>query len=194
MTIFAKRMVVMGGLASMMILLNGCSSKQEGCSLAPQQEFKDIKKVTTGATDQTLNVPSSPFKPIIGTRNDDAKTIIDMGVVLKVYIASYKDSKRKLVAGHDTYVIARDPSFIVGTQRPDINKRTGIITPAGKVPFIFGNEEIDRSLPNTNEQIKTFVDTVHETERNATQAFSQMESESEKLDSKITDFLKSQKY
>lgn len=136
-----------------------------------------------------IKIPAFPYKPIIGTRNNDAKTVVDMGVALKVYVATYKDSKKTLVAAHDRYIWVKEPSFIVGLEKPDVRKNTGMMTAAGKVPFIFGAGEIDHPSIETNAKIKDYLDNVAEADRRDSKGFENMTTADDKFDSVIKNYL-----
>lgn len=178
------------------VVTTGCASKQVGCSTSNgecNQGPREQQHVDNDKGDDNLKIPAFPYKPIIGTRNDDAKTVVDTGVVLKVYISTYKDTKKTLVASHDRYVWAKEPGFIVGTERPDIRKRTGLMTPAGKVPFAFGAGEIDSASIQDNTGIKEYINAVSESTKRETSALSNMTEADEKFDKTIKDYVQKMK-
>lgn len=161
----------------------GCA-QPDGTGECQQRTQKD-----KNYDDSDLKTAAFPYKPIIGTRNNDAKTVVDQGVVLKVYIATYKDSHHDLVASHDKYVWAKKPQFIVGLEQPEVRKRTGMMTSAGKVPFVFGAGEIDASSITDNSKIRDYVKAVDSSEIKATQALSNINTADEKFDKTIKNYI-----
>ena len=177
-------------------IMVGCAAKQVGCSSLSGEcnaMPREQQHMDNDVGDDNLKIPAFPYKQIIGTRNDDAKTVVDTGVVLKVYIPTYKDTKKTLVASHDRYVWAKEPGFIVGTERPDIRKRTGMMTPAGKVPFAFGAGEIDSASIQDNTRIKEYISAVAESTKRETTALSNMTEADEKFDQTIKDYVQKMK-
>jgi hypothetical protein len=126
------------------------------------------------------------YKPIIGTQNDDEKITVDMGVVLRVWINSYKDTDGSLIASHDTYIWAKRPDFIVGAQLPSV--RRGLVTPTGIMPFMLSNESIDRSNFKNDENIKSYVNSVYE-KSSKKETLKRLEKR-DVFDRKIKEFLK----
>lgn len=100
----------------------------------------------------------SKFKPLIGSRNNTSRTIIDFGVVATIWVAPYKDQYGTLIAGHDIYVWLERPDFIAGSSVPTINgNNKGIPTQMGRLPFSISPSEIDRSDLSNDENIQEFV-------------------------------------
>lgn len=101
---------------------------------------------------------TSKFTPIIGSRNNDVRTILDMGMAVKVWVAPYKDQFGTLVAGHDIYVWLERPDFIPGTAVPQIDgDNKGIPNQVGRIPFTLSPEEIDRSDLKNDKAIQDYV-------------------------------------
>lgn len=97
------------------------------------------------------------YKPIIGSRNQDSRMGVDLGVVLKGWIAPYKTKTQILVAGHDVYFWVEKPDFIAGTAVPKANRGVGAITPLNKLPFSIAPKDIDRSDIDNDEVIMDFL-------------------------------------
>lgn len=105
----------------------------------------------------------SKYKPIIGSRNNDVRTILDMGMAVKVWVAPYKDQYGVLVAGHDIYVWLERPDFIPGTSVPQIDgDNKGIPNQVGKIPFTLSPEEIDRSDLKNDATIQKYVNETYD--------------------------------
>lgn len=120
------------------LLLAGCSSNKE-IVILNQQDY------------------ISRYKPIIGSQNNDARTVINFGVVLKVWVAPYTDEYGVLVSSHDNYVWGDRPDFVPGTAVPKINKGSGIVTPTGSLPFSLSPSEIDRRDLKSDKTINSFI-------------------------------------
>ncbi|PAF53830.1 hypothetical protein BKH42_03620 [Helicobacter sp. 13S00482-2] len=118
-------------------LLTGCSQKEIRITLDQQ-------------------VYSPRYKPIIGSGNNDARTIIDYGVVLKIWVTPYKDTEGTLIAAHYEYVWVDRPDFVPGSAVPQISGGGGVITPTGKLPFSISPNEIDRSDIKSDQVINRF--------------------------------------
>lgn len=179
------KQIIIASMAAM--LLVGCSSSP-GCA-TPENIKESPREEAKQSNSNDLNIPAFPYKPIIGTRNNDAKTIVDHGVVLKVYIATYKDSKKDLIAAHDKYVWAKEPQFVVGIDQPEVRKRTGMMTPVDKVPFVFGAGEIDSPNIANNEKIKEYLKNISEAEKRNTQALSNINTADSKFDQTIKNYI-----
>ncbi|PCI30921.1 MAG: hypothetical protein COB67_00255 [SAR324 cluster bacterium] len=158
------------------ILLAGCTGKKD---IEVVHHVIDVKKPK--AYQFTL-------KPNIGSRADDSRTVVDMGVVLKVWVKNYKNNDANLVASHDVYVWARKPDFIVGEDLPT-RRVSGMPSPVQKLPFMLTGEEIDRNHIQSDEEIKKYVNKVYESENNP-EISKKRKKESLKNDTEILQFLK----
>lgn len=101
-------------------------------------------------------VSSPKYRPIIGSGNNDARTIIDYGVVLKIWVSPYKDMDGTLIAAHYEYVWVDRPDFVPGSAVPQVSSGGGVITPTGRLPFSISPSEIDRSNIKSDEVINKF--------------------------------------
>lgn len=101
-------------------------------------------------------VSSPKYRPIIGSGNNDARTIIDYGVVLKIWVSPYKDMDGTLIAAHYEYVWVDRPDFVPGSAVPQVSSGGGVITPTGRLPFSISPNEIDRSDIKSDEVINKF--------------------------------------
>ena len=134
-----KQLIIL--LSASILLFTGCGSKII---------------YETAVVDQRAY--QSRFKPIIGSRNNTARTIIDFGVVATIWVAPYKDQYGTLIAGHDIYVWLERPDFIPGSSVPTVNgSNRGIPTQLGKLPFSISPEEIDRADLSDDENIGKFI-------------------------------------
>lgn len=160
------------------LLFNGCANKHPKPQVV--QKIIHIKK------DKPYKFT---YKPVIGTQNPDEKISVDMGVVLRVWINSYKDRDGSLVASHDTYIWAKKPDFIVGAPLPVIKR--GLVTSSGKIPFMLSNQEVDRSNFQSNENIKKYVNAIYE--KSDKQRVKKRMNQSKKFDKEIKEYLEKRK-
>jgi len=140
------------------LMLSGCATKNNNINT-------NIREIVPYEETQAQSVKLEPYqiriKPIVGSRQNDSKVIVDQGVVLKIWIAPYK-VKNTLIASHDIYTWARKPQFIVGEDMPKYNSRmNGLFRADGKLPFIFGDSEIQEYKPIEDKQIKKYVNTLY---------------------------------
>lgn len=170
------------------LIVCGASLLFSGCSAI---EFN--KKIKKDSSKTIIIKREKPYKftytPLIGSRNDDEKVIVDMGVVLRVWINSYKTRANTLVSAHDVYIWAKKPDFIVGNPVPV--KRRGLISSTNKLPFTLSNSEVDRSDLKTNKNIKNFINSVYE--KSDEKNFKKQIIKADKFDTQIKEFLKNQK-
>ena len=190
-----KKSIAIIHIAVTALIFAGCATKQPSCATpgGSCEPARSYAKEEIDQGDDNLKIPAFPYTAMIGTRNNDAKTVVYTGVVLKVYLATYKDSKKTLVAAHDRYVWAKEPDFIIGAEKPDMRKRTGMITPAGKVPFAFGGGEIDSTSIENNEKIKQYVDAVTESDKRDTAAFENLQTADDRFDKVIKNYVEKTK-
>ncbi|WP_152182870.1 hypothetical protein [Sulfurimonas indica] len=134
---------------AMIIGISGCSSKE---SVKPKPKTTIVKLKRPKA--YTFN-----YIPIIGTQTPDDKVIVDMGVVLRVWVNSYKNRSNTLVSSHDLYIWAKKPDFIAGNVLPA--KSRGLLTPQHKMPFMLSDNSVDRSNFKDNKNIRNFVNSVY---------------------------------
>lgn len=92
-----------------------------GCSVSGGQAFGSLDDALASAERNNGQVrlvgAQSRIKTIVGTKQEDAKVIVNSGKVLKVMVFPYKQS-RTLITAHDVYTMVETPSFIVGEMVP----------------------------------------------------------------------------
>jgi len=156
-------------------LLSGCSSKEP-----EPRKIKPRKDIHTKPYELKIT-------PIIGTRQEDAKVIMDMGKIMKVWIAPYKNNG-VFVSSHDNFVVAKKPDFVVGEEIPTKNWGS-MHTPTNSIPFIFRDSDLDNSTKLEKEEIVKFNNNVYK-EQNSPDVSKQRIQEASKYDKQIIDFLK----
>ncbi len=144
----------------------------------------------------TINKVFKPYqtkyKAIVGSRNNDARVIVDQGVILKAWVNTYKDNYGDLVASHDLYIRVKKPDFVTEYATiPRTARKRGLVTPSGKTPFMFSSNEIDRSDISTNKGIKEYTNS-YEDKSNPKKVVKRLE-EGSKFDKDIKQYLESKK-
>jgi len=160
----------------MIVLLSGCGS----------QEAKPPKQTIISRKDIHTKSYQLKITPIIGTRQDDAKVVMDMGKIMKIWIAPYKN-KDVFVSSHDNFVVAKKPDFVVGEAVPQKNW-SSMHTPINRMPFVFRDADLDRATKLGKEEIVKYNNTIYR-EENSPKISKQRVSESNKYDKQIIDFL-----
>lgn len=130
------------------MMITGCSNKEPLPNITKNMFIKDRPK------EYTFN-----YIPIIGTQTPDDKVVVDMGVVLRVWINSYKNRTDDLVSSHDIYMWAKKPDFILGAPLP--TRKRGIINSTNRLPFSISDNSVDRSNTKDNMNIRSFVNSVN---------------------------------
>lgn len=133
-----------------------------GCALNNQQATPAKTKVIAHSPLEEGKPMHDPYtfrlKPIIGTENNDARTIVDMGTVLKIWISPFKNTNGALVAAHNVYIWGKQPDFITGEQIPTAMRQNSGPTYRGSLPFSLSSTEIDRSDISNDQNIQKFID------------------------------------
>ena len=164
---------------------NGCSSKQVGCFEKDSDgncisQMKDRKEIHTKPYQLKIT-------PIVGSRQDDAKVIMNMGKVLKIWIAAYKD-KGTFVSSHDNFVIAKEADFVVGENIPQKNWKS-MKTPINPIPFLFRDADLDKANTIGSKEIVKYNNNIY-TQENDEQVALDRINEASIYDKEIKEFLK----
>jgi hypothetical protein len=88
------------------VFFSGCASKQ-----TPPPTV--VKKIVV---DELNHKPTT--YPVLKQNNMAQRAIVNMGVVLKTKVTSYKDRSDNLIASHDVYFWAKKPDFITTNTLP----------------------------------------------------------------------------
>jgi len=173
------------------MLFSGCASKQPSCGI-----YNKIENFNKANTEKAIKarLDSKPYqlkiKPIVETRQNDAKVVVNMGKILKVWIAPYK-IKGTLIAGHDIYTWVQKPDFIVGETISDPRDKKGLVTPIGSFPFIFRDSEIDAENGKINNKtLRNYVNNVYKAEKDNGLIIKKNNEAEKKFDSVIKEYLK----
>ncbi|MBW6487561.1 hypothetical protein [Sulfurimonas sp.] len=162
---------------SVLLVFGGCSQKKD---VIPDM-ISDIERDKIHTKPYQLKIT-----PIIGTRQDDAKVVMDMGKIIKVWVAPYKDGKT-LVSSHDNYVVAQAPDFIIGESVPNKNWK-GLVAPENKIPFLFRDSELDNANKIEEEEIIKYNNIVYQQQNDTNESVKRLEKTTV-FDSEIKKFL-----
>ncbi len=111
--------------------------------------------------------------PIIGSRQDDSKVIMDMGKIMKIWVASYKNNKT-FVSSHDNFVVAVAPDFVIGETVPQKNWKS-MKTPTNNIPFIFRDADLDSSDELESAEIVKYNNIVYQQQNDVKKAEKRLE-------------------
>lgn len=150
--------------ALMLLMFDGCATKAIKSRInADGDETRAI------FMNQKNKADSFRFQPVIGTRQEDTKVMIDMGKFAKIWIKNYRNKNQTFVASHDIVTMIKAPGFIAG-EEIDFEKRDVVKKTYGGNTFSYRSSDIvsQTSADDTNlkdEQIKEFVNNYQETKK-----------------------------
>ncbi|WP_456469994.1 hypothetical protein [Caminibacter sp.] len=133
-------------------------------------------------------------KPIISSEQDDSKVVVDMGKILKIWIAPYV-VKGTLIAGHSIYTWVEPPKFIAGESvgRGSYSDAS-LITPNGNYPLIYRPDEVyTKKAKFSNEELRNYVNKKYETEKHPAKVIRKIEKNNVKYDEEIKKYLQMKK-
>lgn len=189
--IFSKVLVLGIGL-----LFLGCATKQPEKNAYLKNIEYIVQKQKEKRLKEELSTKSYHFmvKPIVGSEQDDSKVIVDMGKILKVWIAPYV-VKGTLIAAHYTYTWVQPPHFIPGESvgRGSYTDAS-LLTPQGNYPIIYRPTELDNGNPKfTNEELKEYVNKKYQIDKHPEEGLRKLDYKNNKYDKLIKEYLNSKK-
>ena len=146
-------------ITAFVMMIAGCASKD-----APKKEPVIEYKVLMQEREE-----KKVFDPVMKDNLPTQRAVVDMGVVLKTRIVSYKDNNQNLIADHDVFFGAVKPDFVVTNSLPKEKTKYNY-----KGPIV---DLSDSKFVNPDKKVET--------------ESSKLERESE-FDKKIDSFLKTQ--
>jgi len=156
------------------LLLTACSTSSDPAP-GVYQNVDDALSRMGGNAVQTEDgdwIPKSyntKIKPIIGSRQNDARVVMNTGKVLKIWVSPYKQSST-LIASHDVYAIVEKPNFITGEMVPTGKKVSSVVSCQGDYPFVFKDRHLETVSAQSrfkNSNIKHYVDNTYKAENNS---------------------------
>lgn len=173
-----------------LLLFSGCTSKRVLTSFA--SENNNLQKL------QLENNPKYfRYKPIIGTKQDDTKVMIDMGQFAKIRINGYRNKNKTYVSVHDNITMIEEPGFIMGEDLPRNRGRTIQKTYGGRT-FSYRSDDLmyqNSSMGNSGiseKEIKDYMNN-HEESKKFKKVPVAKKVLVEKYNSRIKKFLKNRR-
>jgi hypothetical protein len=164
-----------------------------GCTSTPKVKTKWVQKRSYSY--QNSNNPIKfRYKPVIGTKQEDAKVMIDMGEWAKIWVKNYKNKNETFVATHTIVTKVRDPNFIAGEQIPR-SRRDTTYNSYGARSFTFKSQDLiyDNSSHGSknvsDEQVKEYINS-YEYSKKTEKLEPQRREKLNKYNSAIKDYLK----
>ncbi len=187
------------GLSALGLLLNGCATKE------PQPKQKSylkninyiIQKERKQRIKEEINTESYHFmvKPIVGSEQDDSKVIVNMGKILKIWIAPYVVGGT-LIAAHSIYSWVVPPKFIPGESVGRVSPTdSSLLTPSGNYPLIYRPAEVYNKKPTfSNKEIKEYVNKTYQVDKHPDKYLKNIDNrDKDKYDKLIKQFLNNHK-
>ena len=178
-------------LIVLMLLISGCAGNQP--SPGVYGSVSDALASNMGESGEwKTNAYQTRIKPYIGTRQNDAKVIIDTGRVLKIWVAPYKQA-RTLIAAHDIYSMVQKPQFIVGEMVPSGRKKEGLTTCSNDFPFTFKDRHLETVSPKDrykDENINRYVNNVYKAKKDLSYYDRKRKEANSRYDKTIRDYIK----
>ncbi len=153
-----------------------------GCASHNAQNIEETTK-----RDMHTKAYELKITPVIGSRQDDAKVIRDMGKILKVWVAPYKN-KGTFVSAHDNFVVAKEPDFIIGEAVPQSGWKS-MKTPVNNIPFVFRDADMDTKESIDEETIVKYNNNVYKQQNDENIAKARLDDSSNIFDNEIKKFL-----
>lgn len=190
-----KRSKIILGIGIVAILLSGCSSKSPQPDVRNDKFLKNIiaKEKEKEKLNEARLFATNPYqlriKPIVGTEQDDSKVVVDMGKILKIWVAPYV-VHNTLIAAHDIYTWVQAPRFIAGESLPTPNQVTGLVTADHNYPIVFRPVELDNKKATfKDEELKRYVNEVYKVAKHPSIAKKRIKKTYDDADKVIKDFI-----
>ena len=185
------------GIGSM-ILLSGCSGKET----IPNPDADIEKKINSKRSKRGSNISHQyvvPYQmklnPIVGSRSNDAKVVVDMGKVLKVWVAPYKQGLT-LNSSHDVYTFVAAPQFVLGETVPHRQKGGSLFSPSNKLPFLITDKQLNVNSEEKeirDEEIQKYVNGVYKARAVSPEQREEIVKEENSQSSEIIEFLENRR-
>lgn len=147
----------------MLLLFSGCSSRRVVTRFKSESNYA-----------QQMHMQNNPnnfrFKPVIGTKQDDTKVMIDMGQFAKIWIKNYHNKNETYVSSHDIITMIKAPGFIAGEDLPR-QRRRAVQKTYGARTFSYRSSDLmyqDSSNGNSGvdaKEIKDYMNSYEESKK-----------------------------
>ena len=171
------------------VFVSGCAPKanrvcgEEGCR--PQEADIQI-------SNKQVKLKPYQFKltPIVGTRHDESKVIVDMGKIQKIWIKQYKVGST-LIPSHDIFTWVVKPDYVVGESVPTHKNNSGLLSPMNRLPFALNAKEISSKEKRlTNSTVKKYVNSLYQTGADPQKVVERNKKADSEYDSVINEYLR----
>ena len=177
---------------SIILLISGCATKQPDKEGYLKNIDYIVKKQKEERLKEELNTESYHFmiKPIVGSEQDDSKVIVDMGKILKIWIAPYV-VRGTLIAAHSIYTWVQPPRFIAGESVGRGSPTdASLLTPNGNYPIIYRPDELYNKNPTySNKELKEYVNKKYEVNKHPAKFLKKIDKNNLKYDKLIKEYL-----
>lgn len=181
-----RKMKITVSVLLLIFIFNGCSSKKV------KTRFVKMNNSQYQSFNSTNNYNHFRYKPVIGTRQEDTKVMIDMGQFAKIWVKNYRNKNKTFVASHDIITMINEPGFIAGEEIPSSKRRTLKKTYGGNSFSYRSKDILHNSSKNSSletSQIKNFINNYSESKKYKKIPKSKVK-EVKIFDDKIKSFLK----
>lgn len=130
------------------ILFSGCATKKI------KTKVIEVENPRVSQMNATNNPNQFRYKPVINTRQEDTKVMIDMGKFAKIWIKNYRNENKTFVASHDIITMIEAPGFIAGEDIPNSKRRVNQNTYGGS-GFSYRSSDIMHNSSIEEYELKT---------------------------------------
>ncbi|CAA6816267.1 MAG: Unknown protein [uncultured Campylobacterales bacterium] len=178
----------------LIVLLNGCGLRTgvKSCGILSDIDSVEQQRnflVESGRS--SLTPYQMKIKPIVGSRQDDSKVVVDMGKVLKIWVAPYK-SGATMISSHDLYTWVQKPGFIPGESIDTVKKADGMMAASKRLPFVFNENEVAKEGDLNSKEVKDYVNSVYKVQ-NDNEIIKENNKKASKYDPSIKQYLEKQR-
>lgn len=172
------------------IIFSGCAGKKI------KSKIVDVENPKYSQMAATNNPNQFRYKPVINTRQEDTKVMIDMGKFAKIWIKNYRNENKTFVASHDIITMIEAPGFIAGEDIPNSKRRVNKQTYGGST-FSYRSSDIVHNSSIEDYELKTSEVKDYVNNYKVAEKFKKLpenkEKEKEKYEKEIEEYLKSKR-
>jgi len=130
------KLIILGCLSPLLFV--GCSHKNDAVKKTePAIEYKVVMQERE---------EKKVYDPVMKDNSPTQRAVVDMGVVLKTRITSYKDNNHVLNGAHDVFFFAVQPDFVVTNSLPKEKSKfshQGPIVDLSESKFVDTDKKVD---------------------------------------------------
>jgi hypothetical protein len=179
------RYTYIGLILLTIITFNGCATKKI------KTRFIKANNNQLNNFNRTNNYNHFRYKPVIGTKQEDTKVLIDMGQFAKIWVKNYRNKNKTFVASHDIITMIKEPGFIAGEDLP--NRRSTIRKSYSGHNFSYRSNDLLFNSNKTSKlkttQIKDYINNYSEAKKYKKLPTKKIKQNT-KIDNKLKKYLK----